>query len=117
MAVQDQGGAVTILDIGRTHHGVEDQAEGVDEQAALLARDLLARVGARRVDARLPLSAPFTRWLSITQALGEATVLARPRRPAPEKPTGDHHGITNDSNESTSFRTDTKRRHLEEPGL
>jgi hypothetical protein len=51
----------------------QDQAEGVDEEMALLAFDLLARVIARRVDARPPFSAPFTLWLSITAALGEAS--------------------------------------------
>ena len=76
-AIQDQRGAVSILDIGRMHDRVEDQAEGVDEQVALLALDLLARVIARRVDARPPFSALFTLWLSITPALGEA---ARPSR-------------------------------------
>ena len=76
-AIQDQRGAVAVLDIGRMHDRVEDQAEGVDEQVALLALDLLARVIARRVDARPPFSALFTLWLSITPALGEA---ARPSR-------------------------------------
>jgi hypothetical protein len=57
----------------------EDQAEGVDEQMALLAFDLLARVIARRVDARPPFSALFTLWLSITPALGLAARLSRSR--------------------------------------
>ena len=74
-AIQDQQGAVTILDIGRMHDHVEDQTEGIDKQVAFLALDLLARVIARRVDARPPFSALFTLWLSITPALGEA---ARP---------------------------------------
>ena len=73
--VQDQRSAVAVLDIGRMHDRVEDQTEGVDEQMALLALDLLARVIARRVDARPPFSAPFTLWLSITPAEGLA---ARP---------------------------------------
>ncbi len=75
MAVQNQRGAVAVLYVGRMHHGVEDQAEGVDKQVAFLALDLLARVIARRVDARPPFSALFTLWLSIAPALGEA---ARP---------------------------------------
>jgi hypothetical protein len=54
---------------------VEDQTEGIDKQVAFLAFDFLARVIARRVDARPPFSALFTLWLSITPALGEA---ARP---------------------------------------
>ena len=196
--------------LGRVDGNGENQAEGVDEQVELLALDLLARVIARRVDARAPFSAPITLWLSITPALGEAsrpssspghevervmnplqravpvpqheiivhrglgrqilgqraplasrspehrepgssprahppradarrawsvvstprssahscipqitriantlalvepTVLARPHRPPPEKRIGSQYRITNDSNESTSFRTDTK---------
>ena len=76
-AVEDQKGAVAVLQIGRVDGDGEDQAEGVDEEMALLALDLLARVIARRVDARPPFSAPFTLWLSITPALGEG---ARPSR-------------------------------------
>jgi hypothetical protein len=57
----------------------QDQAEGIDEEMALLAFDLLARVIARRVDARPPFSAPFTLWLSITAALGEASRPSRSR--------------------------------------
>ena len=72
-AIQDQQGAVTILDIGRVDDRVEDQAEGVDEKVALLALDFLARIIARRVDARPPFSALFTLWLSIAPALGEAS--------------------------------------------
>ena len=75
VAIQDQEGAVAVLYVGRVDGDREDQAEGVDEQVALLALDLFARVIARRVDARPPFSAPFTLWLSITPALGEA---ARP---------------------------------------
>ena len=73
LAVQDQKGAIAVLHVGRMHDGVEDQAEGVDKQMALLTLDLLARVIARRVDARPPFSALFTLWLSITPALGEAS--------------------------------------------
>ncbi len=55
------------------HDRVEDQTEGVDEKVAFLALDFLARVIARRVDARPSFSAPFTLWLSIAPALGEAS--------------------------------------------
>jgi hypothetical protein len=77
LAVQDQKGTIAVLQVGRVDGDGQDQAEGVDEEMALLAFDLLARVIARRVDARPPFSAPFTLWLSITPALGEA---ARPSR-------------------------------------
>ena len=75
VAIQDQKGAVAVLYVGRVDDDGEDQAEGVDQEMALLALDLLARVIARAVDARPPFSAPFTLWLSIAPALGEA---ARP---------------------------------------
>ncbi len=70
---ENQHGAVAVLHVGRKHHGIEDQAEGVDGKMALLALDFLARVIARRVDARPPFSAPFTLWLSIAPALGLAS--------------------------------------------
>ncbi len=73
LAIQNHEGAVAVPQAGRVDHGVEDRAEGIDEQMALLARDLLARVVARRVDARPPFPAPFTLWLSITPALGLAS--------------------------------------------
>jgi hypothetical protein len=58
--VEHQHGAVAILQAGRVDHGTEHQAEGVDEKMALLALDLLARIGARRVD-RGPLFPRFSR--------------------------------------------------------
>ncbi len=79
MAIQNQKGAVAVLQVGRVHDDGEDQAEGVDQEMALLALDLLARVSARAVDARPPFSAPFTLWLSITPALGEASRPSRSR--------------------------------------
>jgi len=72
-AIQHQDGAIAVLQVGCMHGDIEDQADGVDEQVALLALDLLARVIARAVDARPPFSAPFTLWLSITPALGDAS--------------------------------------------
>ncbi len=71
--------AMAVLDASRVDVDGEDQAEGIDEEMALLALDLLARVIARRVDARPPFSAPFTLWLSITPALGEAAWLSSSR--------------------------------------
>lgn len=41
-------------------------------------------------------------------ALVETTVFARPHRPPPASRIGGQNRITNDSNQSTSFRTDTK---------
>ncbi len=72
-AIQDQQGAVTILDIGRMDGRVEDQTEGVDEKVALLALDFLARIIARRVYGAPPFSVLLTLWLSITPAEGLAS--------------------------------------------
>ena len=79
MAIQNQKGAIAILQVSRMNGDGEDQAEGIDEELAFLAFDLLARVIARRVDARPPFSALFTLWLSITAALGEASRPSRSR--------------------------------------
>jgi len=62
----------TVLQVGRMDGDGKDQAECIDEEMALLAFDLLARVIARQIDARVPFSELFTLWLSITAALGEA---------------------------------------------
>ena len=76
MAIQDQEGAVAVLQVGRMDGDGEDQAEGIDEEMAFLAFDLLARVIARRVDVRPPFSALFTLWLSTTPAVGDASLPA-----------------------------------------
>jgi len=54
---------------------VQHQTERVDEQMALLARDQLAAIEARRLDAEPPFSELLTLWLSITQAVG---LISRP---------------------------------------
>jgi hypothetical protein len=79
MAVQDQKGAVAILQAGRMDGDGKDQAEGIDEEMTLLSFDFLARVIARRIDVRPPFFALFTLWLSITAALGEASRPSRSR--------------------------------------
>lgn len=79
VAVEDQKGAIAVLQVGRMNGDGKDQTEGIDEEMAFLAFDLLARVIARRVDVRPPFSALFTLWLSITAALGEASRPSRSR--------------------------------------
>ena len=41
---EHQNAAVAILDIGRMHNGVQQQALRIDENVALLALDLLSRI-------------------------------------------------------------------------
>ena len=53
--VEDQPGAVAILDVGRVDDDAQQQAKRVDENVPLAARDLLARV----VPLRVERSAPF----------------------------------------------------------
>jgi hypothetical protein len=68
--VENEGGAVAILNIGRVNGGAQQQAQRVYENMALLALDLLARVVAMRIDAAPPFSALFTLWLSMMAAVG-----------------------------------------------
>src|SRR3712207_2228215 len=70
---------VAVLDVGGVDDGLHQQALGVDQDVALLASDLLARVVARRVDATPPSSAPLTLWLSMIAAVGLASRPARSR--------------------------------------
>lgn len=64
---------VAVLDVGGLDVGRQDQAERIDDDVPLLTLDLLARVVARRVDPRLPFSAPLTLWLSMIAAVGLAS--------------------------------------------
>ena len=63
-----QDAAVTILDVGGMNDGVQQQAERIDENVALLALDLLARIIAMRIDPGPPFSALLTLWLSMMAA-------------------------------------------------
>ncbi len=69
----DHDAAVAVLDIGGMHHGVHQQALGIDQDMALLALDLLARIIARPVRDP-PFSALLTLWLSMMAAVGEASL-------------------------------------------
>ena len=51
---------------------VQQQAEGVDEDVPLAARDFLARVVALRVDRGPPFCAALALWLSRIATVGEA---------------------------------------------
>ena len=73
----EQGGhqehaAVAILDVGRMHDGMHQQALRVDQDVALLAPDLLAGVKAMPVRAP-PFSALLTLWLSMIPTVGLAS--------------------------------------------
>ena len=72
----DQHAAVAILDIGRMHDGVQQQALGVYTEIALPAFDLLASVEAGGIDPRPPFSALLTLWPSVMAAVGLASCSA-----------------------------------------
>jgi hypothetical protein len=52
--IEDQPRAVAILHVGGMDHDVQEQAERVDENVPLAARDLLARIEALRVERGAP---------------------------------------------------------------
>ena len=70
---QQQDATVAILDVSRMNNGVQQQAERIYQNVALLALDLLARIIARRIEAGPPFSALFTLWLSMMAAVGLAS--------------------------------------------
>ena len=74
-----QRSAVAVLDVGGMDDGAHQQALRIDQDVALLTVDLLARVVARRVDARPPFSALLTLWLSMIAAVGLASRAAASR--------------------------------------
>ena len=69
---QQQDAAITILNVGGMNDGVQQKAQGIYENVALLALDLLASIIARRIDAGPPFSALFTLWLSMMATVGLA---------------------------------------------
>ena len=73
---QERHGPVPVLNVGGMDGGAQQQAQGVDQEVALLALDLLARVIALRIDARAPFSALFTLWLSMIATVGLASLPA-----------------------------------------
>ena len=67
----DKFATVAILDVGRVHDGVDQQALRIDDNVTLFALDLLASVVSRRIVGP-PFSALLTLWESITAAVGLA---------------------------------------------
>jgi hypothetical protein len=57
--------------------GVQQEAERVDGDVALLALDFLAGIEARWINVEPPFSAPFTLWLSMMATVGLASRPAR----------------------------------------
>jgi hypothetical protein len=70
---QQQHSAVAVLHVGGSDQRVQQQAQLVDQNVALLALDQLAGIEAMRIDRGPPFSALFTLWLSRMQAVGLAS--------------------------------------------
>jgi hypothetical protein len=70
---QQLAGAIAILDVAGMDHDAQQEAEGVDEDVALAARDLLARIEALRVDPGPPFCAALALWLSMMATVGLAS--------------------------------------------
>lgn len=70
---QQRLGAVAILHAGGMHADREQHPDGVGQQVALAADDLLARVVAGRIERRAPFCAPFAVWLSMIAVVGLAS--------------------------------------------
>jgi hypothetical protein len=78
-STQQQICAVAILHVGRMDHDVQEQAERIDENVPLAARNLLARIEALRIDRRPPFCAPLALWESMIAAEGLASRPSRSR--------------------------------------
>ncbi len=68
-----QHATIAVLDVGGVDDRLPQQALGVDQDVALLALDLLARIKAGRIDATPPFSALLTLWLSMIATVGLAS--------------------------------------------
>ena len=64
---------IAILHVGGMHDDGEQHADGVGQQVALAACDLLARAVTGRIERRAPFCAPFAVWLSMIAVVGLAS--------------------------------------------
>jgi hypothetical protein len=70
---QQRLGPIPVLHVGWMHTDREQQPEGVGQEVALAAQDLLARIIPGRVERGPPLTPPFTLWLSMIAVVGLAS--------------------------------------------
>lgn len=65
--------SIAILHIGRMDGDAQQETERVDEDVALAARNLLARIEALRIDRGPPFCAALALWLSTIAVVGLAS--------------------------------------------
>lgn len=71
--IKHQSRTVAILHVGGMDNDIQEQAERVDENIPLAARNLLARIEALRVEPSAPFCAALALWLSMMAAVGLAS--------------------------------------------
>jgi len=77
--VEHQRRTIAVLDIGGMNDDIQQEAERVDEDVALAARDLLASIEALWIEAFAPFWAALALWLSMMATLGLASRPSRSR--------------------------------------
>ena len=70
---QHLSGTVAVLGVGGMNRHAQQQAERIDEDVALAAFDLFARIEALGIEKSPPLDAPLALWLSMIAAVGLAS--------------------------------------------
>ena len=68
-----QHATIAVLNVGRMHDRLHQQAVRVAQDVPFLASDLFTPIKARRIDPTPPFSALLTLWLSMIAAVGLAS--------------------------------------------
>ncbi len=71
--VENQTGAVAVLNVGGVDGDAQQEAKRVDEDMLLAARNFLGPIVALRIDPGPPFGAAFVLWLSMMAAVGLAS--------------------------------------------
>ena len=71
--IEHQSRSVAILHVGGMDDDIQEQAERVDKNMSLAARNLLARIEALRVERSAPFCAALALWLSMMATVGLAS--------------------------------------------
>lgn len=71
--IEHQSRTVAILHVGGMDNDIQEQAERVDKNMPLAARNLLARIEALRIEPSPPFCAALALWLSMIATVGLAS--------------------------------------------